>query len=210
MSIYNRVNYDGIPTKSRRTTFEQPQNTTYDRAIELSKIQKEQDEIKQALQTIMLQEENLRAIELSRIQTERAEILEALRIQKEQLDNQRAIENVGIQPTSEAELTRAIELSKIQKERDGILRELVRLRAVPAQTTPDLDYESDSDTDMENDEAPKSRKAIVDKIVEDNQKKQDMLIRIERLYAKKGLIMHIGLRMYSLGQLIEHYNKHNT
>ena len=125
-----------------------------------------------------------RALELIRIQKEKAEL-------QEQLDTLRAIEK----PSSDSD-----QILSIQKEKDEILKELVKRTVV-------LDYETDSDN--ENDETPKP-KTIIDKVVENNQLKIDILIKLEILYAKKGWIMPLGLRMYSLDKLNAHYKKHNT
>jgi len=182
MSNYNRVNY-GIISRTPRTTFTSP---------ELDKILSEKAQIECAL-------------ELIRIQKKKAEI-------QEQLDTHRAIEvsreKVGFNPSTfeniigkaESDLNRAIELSIIQKEKDEILKELVKRTVV-------LDYETDSDD--ENDETPKP-KTIIDKVIVNNQQKIDILIKLEKLYAKKGWIIPLGLRMYSLDKLNAHFKKHNT
>ena len=145
--------------------------------------------------------------ELDSIQNEKAELeraLELINIQNEKDELERAFELINIQ-NEKAELERAFELINIQNEKAELLKELAKRTIV--NSTPPLDYESDSD--VEDDETSKPQ-TIIDKVVENNQQKIDIIISLEKLYAKKGWLIPIGMKMLSLNKLTKLYRKFNT
>jgi len=102
-----------------------------------------------------------------------------------------------------------LERLEIARNRQLIQEEMARL----VQQKQNLaDYEEESEQEESEEELNKKKEVtkqnLVDKSIENNNNKIDLLHKIGKYYSRKGLYLPFGIRMYTLEQLQTHWKLH--
>ena len=103
----------------------------------------------------------------------------------------------------------------IQEERARLVQQIQNLADYEEESEDeDSEGETDRNSDVTNQRVTNQRVTnqrvtnIVDKSIQNNNNKIDLLHKIEIYYSRKGLSLPFGIRMYTLEQLHSHWNKH--